>query len=281
MSASSSIARKAAVLVAGGGVYGTAVYMTYHMQLNKETSTLASASLQQEHSSNESSSAPNFSYLTNPLRTQQFQKIASIYDDRIGRDEFFTGILLLRRSLLYFHARGDVLEVGAGTARNLNYYKSNKAIKRAVLSDSSDQMLIQAKEKIQKLPPDKQRRFAVIQADASKLYFPDNTFDTVIDTFGLCSYDDPVAVLKEMSRVCKSNGKVLLLEHGRSKDWDFVTRHLDKYAERHAAYWGCVWNRDLDDIIRQPQCQLEIGTLSKYHFGTTYYVVCRPTKKQS
>lgn len=260
---------------------GAAVYMTYHyIQLNKEASTLASSALEQQQQNPESSLKDNFSYVSNPLRSQQFDRIASFYDDRIKRDEFFMGINLLRRFLVKWNAQGDVLEVGAGTARNLPYYTNNDAIKRVVLSDSSEQMLDQTKEKIKQLSKESQRRkFAVLQSDASKLNFPDNTFDTVIDTFGLCSYDSPAIVLKEMSRVCKPNGKVLLLEHGRSKDYDFITKHLDRYAERHAANWGCVWNRDLDAIIKEPASKLQIEKLSKWHFGTTYYVVCRPVKE--
>lgn len=37
-----------------------------------------------------------------------------------------------------------------------------------------------------------------------------------MDTFGLCSYEDPVKALTEMQRVCKKGGRILLLEHGRS-----------------------------------------------------------------
>lgn len=42
--------------------------------------------------------------------------------------------------------------------------------------------------------------------DASKLPLPDKTFDTVIDTFGLCSFEEPEAALREMKRCCKPGG---------------------------------------------------------------------------
>ena len=55
-------------------------------------------------------------------------------------------------------------------------------------------------------------------ADAPHLsqYYSENEFDTVVDTFGLCSYNDLVQLLKEMKRVCRKNGKgcIILLEHG-------------------------------------------------------------------
>ena len=219
-------------------MYGVSVYFAYHyMQMSKNNTKILDS---------------NFSHVHNPERTMRFQKIAGCYDDEIGRDEFFMGINWLRRMLLFWHAKGNCLEVGAGTARNLSYYKlASNVVHRVVLSDSSDQMLKQAQEKIQKLPAEKRSRFAVLQADAAHLDLPDNMFDTVIDTFGLCSFDDPQAVLKEMARVCKPGGKILLLEHGRSHTWDFVTKHLDKHAEQHAANWGCVWNRDLDGLLEK------------------------------
>jgi methyltransferase OMS1 len=153
------------------------------------------------------------SFVSNPCRTDQFQNVAEKYDDQIGRDESVMGINLLRRSLLYFHAKGTVLEVGAGTGRNTSYYPKS-SVDRVLMTDCSDKMLIQARKKIQGVEKPK---FACLVGDGSKLDFPDNCFDTVVDTFGLCSYDDPVVVLKEMKRVCKPDGKILLLEHGRSK----------------------------------------------------------------
>ena len=182
------------------------------------------------------------------------------------------GINLLRRSLLYFHAAGIVLEVGAGTGRNISYYPSS-SVDRVLLTDTSDQMLLRARKKLRELSKDKPQ-FACMEGNGASLDFPDQCFDTVVDTFGLCSYNDPVAVLGEMARVCKPGGKILLLEHGRSKSWDFLSKYLDKHAERHAKNWGCVWNRDLDSILEKSGLQLE--TMHTWHFGTTYYVVCRP-----
>ena len=51
--------------------------------------------------------------------------------------------------------------------------------------------------------------------DVQQLDFPDNYFDTVFATFAFCSVPDPVAGLKELKRVCKPEGKLLLLEHMR------------------------------------------------------------------
>mmetsp|Transcript_7536 Transcript_7536/g.11497 ORF Transcript_7536/g.11497 Transcript_7536/m.11497 type:complete len:267 (+) Transcript_7536:95-895(+) len=262
--ASALFLRRAGIVVFGGTAYAGSALLAYQYF----TSGVKDQTETQQNLSG------GFSYVYNPKRTDRFQSIADEYDKEIGRDEFFMGINLLRRALLYFHAKGTVLEVGAGTGRNLPYYP--KSVDRVVLSDSSDQMLEQAQNKIIKLSESDRRRFAVLLADAAKLDLPDNSFDCVVDTFGLCSFDDPIVVLKEMARVCKPDGKILLLEHGRSHSCEGITKYLDNNAERHAKNWGCVWNRDLDAILEK--APLDLQRVDTWHFGTTYYVVCIPRR---
>uniref|UniRef100_M4BCC2 Methyltransferase type 11 domain-containing protein n=1 Tax=Hyaloperonospora arabidopsidis (strain Emoy2) TaxID=559515 RepID=M4BCC2_HYAAE len=109
---------------------------------------------------------------------------------------------------------------------------------------------------------------------AEKLVFPDDHFDTVVDTFGLCSMDDSVQTLREMQRVCKKDGgRILLLEHGQSS-YTWLSGILDKFADLHAQKWGCHWNRDILKLI--DQAGLEVESVRRFHFGTTYYVVAKP-----
>ncbi|KAL3802549.1 hypothetical protein ACHAWO_002955, partial [Cyclotella atomus] len=260
----STYARRFGLVAVSGTVYVGAVYLGLQLYGGKKDKELMTAT-----------DGDTKSYVYDPRRTATFQKIAYSYDDEIAKDEFVMGINLLRRALLYFHAKGDVLEVGAGTGRNLGYYSSN--VNKIVLSDSSDKMLLRATEKVSRMSESERERYQLLVADAAKLeLYPDNSFDTVVDTFGLCSFDDPVKVLKELQRVCKPDGKILLLEHGRSKSFVGLSGYLDKHAERHAKNWGCVWNRDIDDIIKSSGLQLD--KLDTWHFGTTYYVVSRPSK---
>ncbi len=74
-------------------------------------------------------------------------------------------------------------------------------------------MLKRAKEKANQLG----RTFELLEMDAQNLAFPDNTFDTVITTCVFCSVPDPIKGLKEMKRVTKPTGKILMLEHMRSE----------------------------------------------------------------
>lgn len=69
------------------------------------------------------------------------------------------------------------------------------------------------------------------QMSAEHLEFPDDCFDTVIDTFGLCSVEHPEAVLREMERVCKPGGEIVLLEHGIGH-YDFLNSLLHDGAHK-------------------------------------------------
>lgn len=258
-----NLARNIPLVVAGAAAYTTACVLTFNT-LSKSKADVEDTELQLQ--------SRDVSFVSDPCRARRFQEVAQCYDREIGRDEAVMGINVLRRSLLYFHAKGTVLEVGAGTGRNVGYYPA-KTVDRVLMTDVSDRMLAQAKEKLKSVSSDLPK-YACVEADSESLNFPDDYFDTVVDTFGLCSYDDPVKTLQEMNRVCKPDGKILLLEHGRSKTWDWVTQYLDKHAERHAKNWGCVWNRDLDSIIEKSG--LELQNLTTWHFGTTYYCVCSP-----
>jgi methyltransferase OMS1 len=106
-----------------------------------------------------------------------------------------------------------------------------------------------------------------------------------VDTFGLCSFENPVAALREMSRVCRKGrgeqdappGKIYLLEHGRS-DWAWLSNILDRHADPHAKRWGCYWNRDILAIVRE--AGLEIQSVARYHLGTTYVIVAAPPRRR-
>ena len=202
-------------------------------------------------------------------RMRAFDDHAPCYDDEIGISETTMGIGLLRWWLIR-KARGRTLEIGAGTGRNLSYYDDDKT--SVTLTDYSLPMVQQMRAKLEKRPVAAVK--SVVVADAKNLaQFGDASFDTVVDTFGLCSFEDVDAVLAEMQRVCKPSGQLLLLEHGRGS-YAWLNEQIDAGADEHARKWGCYFNKDIDALVQRAGLrQLEI---SRFHFGTTYMITAKP-----
>merc|ERR1719262_2200071 len=131
----------------------------------------------------------------------------------------------MRRRMAQY-ASGDVLEVAVGSGRNFSYYNSAK-VRSLTASDFSRGMLEVADSKRSELSPIQLR---LKMASTHKLDFEACSFDTVVDTFGICSFESPVEALREMRRVVKDDGKVLLLEHGASS-WEPVQGLLNSGAQ--------------------------------------------------
>lgn len=100
---------------------------------------------------------------------------------------------------------GKVLEVGVGTGRNLQYYNAEADVTGIELSNG---MLNKARERANMLGVD----VNLLHMDAQKMMIPDNSFDYIVCTFVFCSIPDQIAALNEMKRVCKPNGKILMIE---------------------------------------------------------------------
>ena len=101
-----------------------------------------------------------------------------------------------------------ILEVGVGTGKNVPYYPADVQVTAV---DLSEKMLAQARHRAQELGV----RVDFRLMDAQKLGFPNDVFDAALATFVFCSVPDPVAGLRELIRVVKPGGRVLLLEHVR------------------------------------------------------------------
>ncbi|RYP50422.1 hypothetical protein DL768_004097 [Monosporascus sp. mg162] len=99
-------------------------------------------------------------------------------------------------------------------------------------------------------------KLRVFTTDAQSTLPPPPTgdkYDTVIQTFGLCSVRDPTLLLAKMASVLKpETGRIILLEHGRSW-WDMVNGLLDRSARGHFERFGCWWNRDIELIVRDAE----------------------------
>lgn len=110
-------------------------------------------------------------------------------------------------------------------------------------------------------------------ADAEVLPFSDETFDTVVSSLSTCTFPDPVAALKEMARVCRSDGKILLLEHGRTSR-EGLQHWQDRHADEFASQLGRHWNREPLKLVRQTG--LNINKARRTFFGVFHEIEAEP-----
>ena len=157
----------------------------------------------------------------------RFARWYNCFEDILG----FFGVSRLRQAIVS-KTSGRIFEVAVGTGKNLDYYSRDC---RIIAVDVSAEMLKLAREREGRLNVYVQ--FCL--ADAEALPFADGCFDTVVSTLRTCTFPNPADALKEMRRVCKPAGQILLLKHGRSdRGW------LGQWQDRHAAvnYWSFLKN---------------------------------------
>ena len=162
-------------------------------------------------------------------------KEAPRYDRQIS---FFERILFGEgRRWVCSQATGDVLELAAGTARNLPFYPPDV---RITAVDLSPEMLAIGRRRAEELGRDAELRLG----DAQALELADDSFDTVVCTLGLCTIPDDRKAATEAHRVLRPGGRLLLMEHVRSPSVPVraVQRLLDPLSVRFQA----------DHLVRDP-----------------------------
>jgi ubiquinone/menaquinone biosynthesis C-methylase UbiE len=141
-----------------------------------------------------------------PATRRVYDRIAWLYDVIQAPMECMGGGT--RRRRLLSRAEGTVLEIGIGTGLNLVHYPAEVALTGI---DISPAMLKKAAARATAL----ERTVHLREANVESLPYPDDSFDTVTATCVFCSVDDPVRGFREVRRVVKPDGRVLLLEHVR------------------------------------------------------------------
>ena len=165
------------------------------------------------------------------LRSRLF---AFTYDRQMASSE--RAGLSEMRSRLLADAAGDVLEVGAGTGLNLPYYGT--AVERLTLTEPDPSML----RRLERTVAQSELHPTVLRAPAEDLPFDDATFDTVVCALVLCGVPDQPRAVREMRRVLKPDGRLLLLEHVRSDD-DRLARRQDRMVWLGRLVGRCDCNR--------------------------------------
>ncbi len=139
------------------------------------------------------------------LARKRYDRTAAVYDLCETVTEAF-GYRKWRK-LLWSKVEGvQILEVGVGTGKNFYYYLPDVVV---TAIDFSDRMLKRAKDRAS----EQKVKVHLQQMDVQNLDFADNTFDTVVASFVFCSVPDAVRGLREVYRVCKPGGQIILLEH--------------------------------------------------------------------
>jgi len=171
-----------------------------------------------------------------------YDEIADQYEKRIWFDQHILGVARLRKKLL-LKATGKILDVACGTGLNIPLFPAGSDITAV---DLSPNMLEVARANANRHGLNV--KLAVM--DAENLEYDDGSFDTVVSTLSTCTFPDTFKALREMKRVCRPNGSILLLEHGHSNlPWlaNFQDRNEYKHFQEHA---GCRWNQDPLDLVR-------------------------------
>ncbi|KAH7380064.1 methyltransferase OMS1 mitochondrial precursor [Pyrenochaeta sp. MPI-SDFR-AT-0127] len=209
--------------------------------------------------------------------SDRFDKEAEGYDEKVDMSEMLL-FLTSKRKKLTGKAKGHVLEVAVGTGRNIPYYKT-KQCSTVTLLDSSGPMLAVAKRKWNDTHKEYFSRVFFKQQSAVDAIIPpygaQDGYDTVIQTMGLCSTPEPVKLLQNIEACTKEDGRILLLEHGKSH-YGWLNDMLDKTAPAHADEHGCWWNKDIGEIVEQSG--LEVIEMKRYNFGTTWWLELKPRK---
>jgi ubiquinone/menaquinone biosynthesis C-methylase UbiE len=192
-----------------------------------------------------------------------YEKEAPRYDRTM---KFFDRVLFKdARSWVCSKAEGETLEVAVGTGMNLPHYRPGTQLTGIELSPA---MLELAKQRAAELGRDVD--FQV--GDATALQFEDQSFDTVVCTFALCTIPDDAAAVAEVRRVLRPSGRFLLAEHVRSPKPTIrrVQQLIDPLSVRFQG----------DHVAREPlehlQAQgFEVEQLERYGLGIVERAVAR------
>jgi ubiquinone/menaquinone biosynthesis C-methylase UbiE len=141
-------------------------------------------------------------------------------------------------------ARGAVLEIGVGSGLNLPFYSSKVQTVFAVEPSIELQKMAQKREALKHIKVE-----FLSQSAEDALPLPNESIDTIVVTWTLCSIPDAPRALAQMKRVLKPDGRLLFIEHGRSSD-----ANIAAWQDRLTPVWkkiggGCHLNRKIDELL--------------------------------
>ncbi len=194
--------------------------------------------------------------------------LAAVYD-RLSATQERRWMGDARRRLLA-DLRGTVLEIGAGTGANFQYYPPEV---RVTAVEPSPNFSKRAESKL----AGAQAAVELKQAEAQHLPFDDDSFDAAVATLVFCTIPDPMAALAEVHRVTKPGAPLLLIEHVRAQS--SVKRFiLNLWSPCHKTLFvGCHLNRDTEANVRSAGFQVEEVRPLALEMGMVPVILIRAT----
>jgi ubiquinone/menaquinone biosynthesis C-methylase UbiE len=179
-------------------------------------------------------------------------RLFAAYYERTSRSGFERSYMTPLRKEIVGQASGVVLEIGAGNGLNFAYYDPGQ-VERVEAIEPDTAMLRYARERAAEAPVPA----TLTQAPVESLPFADATFDCAVATLVFCSVTDPAGGLREIRRVLKPGGKLLLMEHVRSQGaiTGRIQDTLVPFTTRLAG--NCHWNRNTEHTVADACFQIE------------------------
>jgi phosphatidylethanolamine/phosphatidyl-N-methylethanolamine N-methyltransferase len=174
-----------------------------------------------------------------------YEKLAGVYDLIFG-PTLHPG-RLVARDRMGIRPADQVLEVGVGTGINASLYPRNCKVTGIDLSSS---MLDKARERVAR---EGLRNVRLIEMDAASLTFADDSFDIVYAPYLVSVVPDPVQVVREMRRVCKPGGKIIILNHFRSANP--ILSRVERAISPLTVHIGFKSDLDLPGFLAQAELQ--------------------------
>ena len=174
-----------------------------------------------------------------------YEKLANVYDVVFGPTLHPGRLVAIERMGI---RPGDrVLEVGVGTGINTSLYPTNCQVTGIDLSAS---MLEKARERVAR---EGLRNVRLLEMDAANITFADDSFDIVYAPYLVSVVPDPVKVVREMRRVCRPGGKIIVLNHFRSAN--VVLSRMERAICPLTVHIGFKSDLDLPGFLAQADLQ--------------------------
>lgn len=153
--------------------------------------------------------------------------------------------IVRQRQKVVPRARGKILEIGLGAGHNIPHY-DHERVNRVIGIDPCETSWKLAQERVNAVPFDVE----FLAGSAEDIPLDDDSVDSVLLTFALCTIPDPLAALSEAKRVMRPGGELVFCEHAQAPD-----KSVQRWQARINPLWkrlagGCNLNRDIVGLIR-------------------------------